>query len=55
MQNVMMLWMTTPIERNLRLLRSATKISDDASIFVMIEIAYTRPFNNILTIKYLYE
>lgn len=49
-----MLWMTTPIERDARLLRSALKMGDAAGVSVLIEIVCTRPFADFLAIKYLY-
>ncbi|KAE8648865.1 annexin D4 isoform X2 [Cucumis sativus] len=52
--NVTMLWMTTPIERDARLLRSALKMGDAAGVSVLIEIVCTRPFADFLAIKYLY-
>uniref|UniRef100_A0A9I9D389 Annexin D4-like n=1 Tax=Cucumis melo TaxID=3656 RepID=A0A9I9D389_CUCME len=53
--NVLMLWMTSPLERDARLLRSAIKMGNDAGISVLIEIACTRSFTDILEIRHLYE
>lgn len=50
-----MLWMTSPLERDARLLRSAIKMGNDAGISVLIEIACTRSFTDILEIRHLYE